>query len=668
MAAAMSEPKDKSQYAEWTLVHSGGKTPQLSNLFACEVEVGGVKYPSAEHAYQGRKCEDQDEWLVGGKYSDWDWVMARVNEGRKVPLSTKHWKAKNMIGILAKWVIKRPFMFGLKYITPTDSLEFHIWTVRESTWFPIFEGKFKGDLLDSLLKTEGQLVEFDRFAKSDTKWGGKIVDYEVVGQNEMGKLLTKFRDSKRPKRKREEEVEEPVKALKTMTQEQVIKAAFAKAAAEGAMIEIDQDLPDNWDDMDLIAKTAYAVTEKWTHAQWMEHVQPLLDAVGATAVAAPAPPEPVPVAMAVPTPVLAAAVPLPASSEASLPRGGAPTAYSSEASLPRGGAPTSSPAGLFSDDSDDEVEEGPIECSAAVATFSDAVESDASALAAGHKGNGYTYEELKKLRFALRNSGHNAYIYSVEDSLNTVTGKVLVVRDFYGDHKAVLKELCGIPEKYIDKKMWSFQQCKNKSRWNTNLTDRLVVGDIENPDPAKRVSSEVPFSDHPEIKEVRNRLTHLGLITGIGGLKDLLAEINFYGPNKALHHKPEEPPGIGPHIDGERKKVVALNLGAKRILRLCAFNGIQPTGYVTEIALMPGDLYIFDEVAAGVSYRGNHIRHWASAGRADGKYMNKIDTQLKRKLCAKRDKIAKKGEVWVMHPEARRIADGGVRTVSNKVE
>lgn len=646
MAAAMAQPQCDIQCAECTLVHSNGKEPTLSNFFGCEVVVNGCKYPSAEHAYQASKCQDQDEWLVGGKYSDWDWVMARVNEGRKVPLSTKHWKSKKMIGVLAKWVSVRPYMFGLKAIAFANQEAFDTWSVQESTWFPIFEGKFQGDLLSSLLKTKGQLVEFDRFAKEGTKWGGKVIDNKVVGANEMGKLLTKFRDSKRPKRKREEEDNEPVKALKTMTQEEVIKAAFAKAAADGVMIEIDQDLPDGWEEMDLVAKTAHAVKEKWTHAQWMEHVQPLLDAVGATAVAAPAPAAAVPVAVPLAAPAVPVAVPLAA------PVGPAP--------------PSPSLLQLFSDDSDDEMEEGPIECSAAVATFSDAVESDASALAAGHKGEGYTYEELKEIQAELRNTGHVACIYSVEGP--GVVGKMLVVRNFYADHKVVLEELCGIPENYIDKQMWIFQQCKNKSRWNTNVTDRLVVGDIGNPDPTKRVSSEVRFSDHPQMKKVRERLTHLGDVTGTGGLRNLLAEINFYGPNKALHHKPEEPPGIGPHIDGERKKVVALNLGASRILRLCAYNGIQPTGYVTEVVLRPGDLYIFCESAAGDSYKGPHIRHWASAGRGDRKYMNKIDTALKRKLIKKRDLLASKGKTWVMSPEAIRIASGMPRTVANKVE
>ena len=150
------------------LIWSGAKPAlaKFSNYFGVEVNVtiGDTEqtFPSAEHAYQAAKCKgDLSEWQVGGKFSDWDYVLERVNEGRNKPLTVNHWKKKNMIGILAKWVIRRPFMFGHD-ISQVSNEEFERWSTSEDTWYPVFESKYQGDLLKDLLKTEGELIEFDR--------------------------------------------------------------------------------------------------------------------------------------------------------------------------------------------------------------------------------------------------------------------------------------------------------------------------------------------------------------------------------------------------------------------------------------------------------------------------------------------------------------------------
>ena len=95
-------------------------------------------------------------------------------------------------------------------------------------------------------------------------------------------------------------------------------------------------------------------------------------------------------------------------------------------------------------------------------------------------------------------------------------------------------------------------------------------------------------------------------------------------------------PGIGPHVDGERNTVVAVNIGATRELCLCAYNGIQTIGPRTQITLNPGDLYVFDVEAAGTKTSGMHIRHWASGGRGDKAYIAKIEAQHVKKLKAKK--------------------------------
>jgi len=58
----------------------------------------------------------------------------------------------------------------------------------------------------------------------------------------------------------------------------------------------------------------------------------------------------------------------------------------------------------------------------------------------------------------------------------------------------------------------------------------------------------------------------------------------------------------------------------------------MPTGPRTQITINPGDMYIFDTEAAGTSIRGKHIRHWASGGRGDLTYIERLEKQLVKKV------------------------------------
>lgn len=217
--------------------YSNSKTHyQFSNLYGTEVIIkkgstaGADRdyvFPSAEHAYQcAQKVSSLwKHWEVGGIFADWDHVFDIMNEHGNY--SMKHWKKKNMIGILAKFVINHPKTFRIRLCDPNYAM-----SISKERWFPIFDAKFKGDLKDMLLKTSGTLVEHDRKAGTrPSKWGGLVKDGVLYGNNHMGKLLTQYRDSIRPKR--------DLEVVGHVTLEQSVDARFKKARLEGKVIEID---------------------------------------------------------------------------------------------------------------------------------------------------------------------------------------------------------------------------------------------------------------------------------------------------------------------------------------------------------------------------------------------------------------------------------------------
>jgi len=759
MAAASSQGNLDSQSVtgEITYIHSASKAfGELSNLSSArEIVFRGLKYSSSEAIYQSLKWKEEtrDKFAIGGIFTKEDFVMPRVNESKPRKLSTAHWKKKNMMGILAKWVSRQPIMFQIEPCI--SSMSYEAWSTSEDIWFPIFDAKFADpEMLNLLLKTKGLIIEFDRLAKAKTKWGGKIVEGALVGKNVMGRLLTRYRDSKRPKRKREEDqAEEVVKVAKVMTQAQVVSAAFAKAAADGDMIIIDEDdLPEGWDEMDAVAQATYAYSNNWTHAQWQEHLPGLAIEPKAVAFAVPAPAGPVPVAPAVPAAVPAAApaavpaaapapaVPAPAPAAAAAAAPAAPAApalfnpdvyslrlfppdepaagtgsplvpwqvpasppyvptspqysptspayepvtpnassgnFAAAAASPQGDAGGASSSGGAAATPTPPQDEEAIDCTAISVTYTDFVESDRSGVGAGKAGKGFSREDLEKIRDLCSHLGLTCEMYKVYGKNNDkeVTGHVLVLRGALPTTQqsvalpttqSVVDELCNkIPPDNIDTMMWSWGACKNKSRWNTNLTEKKVKGDMENPNPELRHSSQFPFSELPEQSLVREELTRWGRLTGVSGLMNMIAEVNYYGITPPGKKKPSRPPGIGWHIDDERKKVVGLSLVHSRKLRLAAHDGVQPAGAVTEIKLSPGDIYIFDTVASGTSYRGLHIRHCASAGRGNRHYLDQLEKALYRKLLAKRTAMAKADKNWQTTAETDHMLSGHARIVQN---
>lgn len=221
-------------------------THPFSNLYPCKVTIGPMHFPSAEHAYQylQRVEGNYEDWCIGGKFADSEYVLA--NE----------WKRhKGPIGTLAKIVVSHPKTFGIK-LKPRDELD-----TSQERWFPILHAKFQGELKSKLLKTSGTLVEHDKKARVRRgKWGGLVQNGVLYGPNIMGKLLTEFRDMIRPKRPIE------IEEVGHKSSDEVIRAKFKKARVEGKVVDLVSEVPEvppvnmpqGWDTMTYYQRMIYA--------------------------------------------------------------------------------------------------------------------------------------------------------------------------------------------------------------------------------------------------------------------------------------------------------------------------------------------------------------------------------------------------------------------------
>lgn len=183
---------------------SVGNTRELSNLSGCRIDIifdvdtdhetkqEVVSFPSAEHCYVAHLCKnnkDAKRLIVGGDLSSFDTGMRIVYPNicsEALERKTNYWSKNNMIGIIAKMYGK---MIERKTLNKTE---------EDELWLKILTAKYiqNSHHRNKLLSTgDATLVEFDRFAKNETKWGGKIVEGRVIGQNYMGKMMMRVRDS-----------------------------------------------------------------------------------------------------------------------------------------------------------------------------------------------------------------------------------------------------------------------------------------------------------------------------------------------------------------------------------------------------------------------------------------------------------------------------------------
>jgi hypothetical protein len=174
----------------------------LSNFGACELSIGGKRFPSVEHWYQSQKAKANSEaFQVGGAFASWD-CMKRFWPSSMVEKKISFWKKKNNIGILAKMAVSRA-LNGTRIQKASVGIElnavpltFDSFEAAAAMWCPVLKAKVEQNPQVSLVVTEHRhkyFLEFSRGAERESRkgnppvWAGLIKDGELFGQNWMGR-------------------------------------------------------------------------------------------------------------------------------------------------------------------------------------------------------------------------------------------------------------------------------------------------------------------------------------------------------------------------------------------------------------------------------------------------------------------------------------------------
>lgn len=237
---------------------------------------------------------------------------------------------------------------------------------------------------------------------------------------------------------------------------------------------------------------------------------------------------------------------------------------------------------------------------------------------------GFSIDELKETRSRFKKEGYQCELINLNKALpKNVQGEkaaILIVREgasYFCDIDSFLEEQISLE---WDTKALFRGVVKNKrARYNLCFSETS-----QEPCYEKGKGRIVAFGNLPNLNKVRKGL---GKIVGENA-KGLNAEGNlYYDPTKT---------GIGFHGDAERKKVVAIRLGASIPLHYQWFHNCSPIGDRIELELHHGDLYIMSEKATGFDWKRRSqltLRHAAGAEKYLKTKNSSID--LNRKVSVK---------------------------------
>jgi hypothetical protein len=127
---------------------------------------------------------------------------------------------------------------------------------------------------------------------------------------------------------------------------------------------------------------------------------------------------------------------------------------------------------------------------------------------------------------------------------------------------------------------------------NKHARYNLCYGDrAQEPNYEEKRGRVVPFEKIPLTRTILERLPYFFGPKANG----LVAEGNYYYSSKDCY--------IGFHGDSERKRVIAMRLGAPMSLYYRWYQNSETFGPVTHIILEPGDMYIMSEKAVGTDWK-----------------------------------------------------------------
>jgi len=232
-------------------------------------------------------------------------------------------------------------------------------------------------------------------------------------------------------------------------------------------------------------------------------------------------------------------------------------------------------------------------------TFGDQAENNVGMQKIGKISKiGFSFNELEEFYQFFKNDFKMEFINLNEKGLyeskyeeiveETDKACLLVLRNFITNADDLYNE----QKKLIyDSKALMRGQVKNKlARHNICFDHKSQKADYE-----KGKGTIISYDDVPLLKILLNKLPK---IFGLKA-KDLVAEGNhYYDITKN---------GIGFHGDSERKKVIAIRLGATIPLHYQWFQNSKPIGNRIKLILNHGDMYVMSEKAVGYDWKKRKI-------------------------------------------------------------
>lgn len=211
----------------------------------------------------------------------------------------------------------------------------------------------------------------------------------------------------------------------------------------------------------------------------------------------------------------------------------------------------------------------------------------------GKKGSGFTCDELKELETKI----DCAKYYRLGEN-----AAVLIVRKFIDEeqHKNLFVEMIGLD---WDKKYY----CNRRKKvLNKHARSNIMILDgVEQEPDYENAKGRIVKTD--SLKILPQVKTQLAKMIGSKAEK-LICEGNRYEDNTKN--------GIGFQGDSERRKVIALRLGAPMEIHWQWFHQSKPLGDRMKFTVNGGDLYIMSEKAVGNDWKLRSIptlRHAAGA-------------------------------------------------------
>lgn len=241
------------------------------------------------------------------------------------------------------------------------------------------------------------------------------------------------------------------------------------------------------------------------------------------------------------------------------------------------------------------------ETSTLTLTFGDQAENHVGMEQLGEmveEGQGFQYDDLEAMYQYAEDHGLHAELYHLHEhepnGVELPPAYLFILRnpveDLLGHSTAdeLWDEQVALP---MDKKAFMYGRVVNKhARWNLCFDD-----ESKNPDYEKGKGRVIGWDRVPLLREL---VEQFPIVFGEKATR-LKGEGNYYYDTKQC--------GIGYHGDSERRKVIALRLGASMTLYYQWYYRGEAVGPRLEIPLHHGDMYVMSEKAVGTDWKKKTI-------------------------------------------------------------